>query len=207
MSKKFIITIGREFGSGGKEIGKLLSEKLNIKLYDKEMLKVAAEESGMCEEFIKSHDERPTNSFLYSLVMDTYATSYTSNPYTEMPMNHKVFLEQFKAIKKIADEESCILIGRCADYALQDYENCLNVFIHSDLDARIERIGQKYDLPKNKAKDLISKTDKKRASYYNYFSNKKWGEAKTYHLTLNSNTLGIEECVEFIYQYVNTKLH
>lgn len=206
MKKKFIITIGREFGSGGKEIGELLSEKLGVKLYDKEMLAVTAKESGLSEEFIEAHDEKPTTSFLYSLVMDTYATNYVNNPYTEMPMNHKVFLEQFKAINKIAEEESCILIGRCADYALEEHENCLNIFIHSDLDARIERISKKYNISSNKAKELINKTDKKRASYYNYFSNKKWGEAKTYDMTLNSNELGIKRCVEFIYQCVNSTI-
>lgn len=206
MEKKFIITIGREFGSGGKEIGELLAKKLNVKLFDKEMLSVAAKESGLCEEFIKEHDETPTKSFLYSLVMDTYATSYASNPYTEMPMNHKVFLEQFKAIKKIADNESCVMIGRCADYALEDNDNCLNIFIHSDLDERIKRISRKYDLTSGKAKDLINKTDKRRASYYNYFASNKWGEAKTYDITLNSNTLGIDKCVEFIYQYVNSQM-
>ena len=114
-----IITIGREFGSGGCEIGHKLAEKLGIKCYDKDMLDFAAKESGICQEIFESHDEKPTNSFLYSLVMDTYSFGYSSGSYTDMPLNHKVFLAQFDAIKKIAKAGPCVLVGRCADYALE----------------------------------------------------------------------------------------
>ena len=161
-----IITIGREFGSGGCEIGHKLAEKLGIECYDKDMLDLAAKESGICEEIFESHDEKPTSSFLYSLVMDTYSMGYSGNTYTDMPINHKVFLAQFDAIKKIADEGPCILVGRCADYALESYKNVVSVFIHADLDARIRRIARIYNLTDAKAKDMILKTDKKRAGYY-----------------------------------------
>lgn len=200
-----IITIGRQFGSAGREIGYRVADELGIKLYDKEMLNRAAKESGICKELFETHDEKPTNSFLYSLVMDTYSLGYSSGSYTDMPINHKVFLAQFDAIKKIADEGPCILVGRCADYALEDYSNVLSVFIHADLDVRIRRIARIYDLTDAKAKDLILKTDKKRASYYNYYSNKKWASAESYHMCLDSSILGIEGTAEAIIKLVELK--
>lgn len=205
MKTNTIITIGRQFGSAGREIGQKIAEDLGIKLYDKEMLARAAKESGICEEIFETHDEKPTNSFLYSLVMDTYSMGYSGNTYTDMPINHKVFLAQFDAIKKIADEGPCILVGRCADYALESYNNVVSVFIHADLDSRIRRIARIYDLPDNKAKDMILKTDKKRASYYNYYTNKKWSDAESYELCLNSGELGVNGTAEVIEQYIALK--
>lgn len=200
-----IITIGRQYGSAGREIGYKVANDLGIKLYDKEMLDRAAKESGICQELFETHDEKPTNSFLYSLVMDTYSLGYTSGSYTDMPINHKVFLAQFDAIKKIADEGPCILVGRCADYALEEYDNVLSIFIHADLDARIRRIARIYDLTDAKAKDLIQKTDKRRSSYYNYYSNKKWGAADSYDICLDSSLLGIEGTADAIKQLVEIK--
>jgi len=205
MKTNTIITIGRQFGSAGREIGQKIAEDLGIKLYDKEMLARAAKESGICEEIFETHDEKPTNSFLYSLVMDTYSMGYSGNTYTDMPINHKVFLAQFDAIKKIADEGPCILVGRCADYALESYNNVVSVFIHADLDSRIRRIARIYDLPDNKAKDMILKTDKKRASYYNYYTNKKWSDAESYELCLNSGELGVNGTAEVIERYIALK--
>lgn len=200
-----IITIGREFGSGGRQIGHKIADDLGIKLYDKEMLERAAKESGICEELFESHDEKPTNSFLYSLVMDTYSMSYNTNTYADMPINHKVFLAQFDAIKKIADEESCILVGRCADYALEDYDNAHKIFIYADMDDKIRRIARIYELTDAKAKELIVKTDKKRASYYNYYTNKKWADAQSYDLCLNSSKLGIEGTAKVIEDYIQDR--
>ena len=169
------------------------------------MLARAAKESGICEEIFETHDEKPTNSFLYSLVMDTYSMGYSGNAYTDMPINHKVFLAQFDAIKKIADEGPCILVGRCADYALESYDNMVSVFIHADLDTRVNRIAGIYDIPASKARDRIVKTDKKRASYYNYYTNKKWGDASSYELCLDSSKLGIEATADAIVRYVKLK--
>lgn len=205
MKTNTIITIGREYGSAGREIGYKVAEAFDIKLYDKEMLARAAKESGICEEIFQSHDEKPTNSFLYSLVMDTYSMGYSGNSYTDMPINHKVFLAQFDAIKKIADEGPCILVGRCADYALESYPNVVSVFIHADMQSRIRRIARLYDLTDAKAKDLIVKTDKKRASYYNYYTNKKWSDAESYELCLTSSELGIKGTAQAIIDYVNLK--
>ena len=200
-----IITIGRQFGSAGREIGYKVADDLGIKLYDKEMLDRASKESGICQELFETHDEKPTNSFLYSLVMDTYSLGYSSGSYTDMPINHKVFLAQFDGIKKIADEGPCILVGRCADYALEEYDNVLTLFIHASMDARIRRIARIYDLTDAKAKDMIIKTDKKRSSYYNYYSNKKWSSADSYHMCLDSSVLGIEGTAEAIKKLVELK--
>ena len=191
MDERTVITIGREFGSGGHEIGMKLAEKLGIKCYDKELLELAAKESGLCEELFASQDEKPTNSFLYSLVMDTYSLGYT-NSYVDMPINHKVFLAQFDAIKKLAERESCVIVGRCADYALEDNPYAVSVFIKASLDERVQRIKRIYELNDSKAADLIQKTDKRRASYYNYYSSKKWGEAKSYNLCIDSGLVGID---------------
>ena len=203
--KKTIITIGRQYGSGGHEIGATIAQDLGIKLYDKQMLKRAAKESGLCEELFEMHDEKPTSSFLYSLLMDTYSLGYSSNAYADMPINHKVFLAQFDAIKKIAEDGSCVMVGRCADYALEGRDDVVNVFIYADLEQRIRRVARMFDLTDAKAKDIIIKTDKKRASYYNYYTNKTWGDAKSYDLCLNSAKLGIGGTAKAIMDYVNLK--
>lgn len=197
-----IYTIGREFGSGGREVGEKLTAKLGIKLYDKELLQQAAKDSGFCEEIFENHDEKPTNSFLYSLVMDTYSVSgYSAAPFLDMPLNHKVFLAQFETIKKIAEKESCVIVGRCADYALSDNPDCINIFIHADLDVRIKNVSRNLNITENKARDIINKTDKQRASYYNYYTSKKWGDSKSYNLSLDAGKLGTDNCVEMILKF------
>lgn len=204
MDERTVITIGREFGSGGHEIGSKLAERLGIKCYDKELLELAAKQSGLCEELFASQDEKPTNSFLYSLVMDTYSLGYT-NSYVDMPINHKVFLAQFDAIKKLAEKESCVIVGRCADYALEDDPFAVSVFIKAGMDNRIKRIKRIYELNDSKAADLIQKTDKRRASYYNYYSSKKWGEAKSYDLCIDSGVVGIDGAIDMILKFIELK--
>ena len=205
MANNTIITIGRQYGSGGHDIGKQLAEELNIPFYDKALLERAAKDSGLCQEIFENHDEKPTNSFLCSLVMDTYSLGYTTSSFSEMPLNHKIFLAQFDAIKNIAKEGPCVIVGRCADYALAEFPNVVNVFLHADLQDRIVRIARRHDLTDAKAKDLIIKTDKRRASYYNYYTSKKWGEAAGYDLSLNTATLGIEGTIHMIREFVAYK--
>ena len=197
-----VITIGRQFGSGGREIGEKVAAYFGIKCYDKELLSRAAKESGFCEEMIENHDERPTNSFLYNLVMDTYSFGYNASSFVDMPISHKVFLAQFDTIKKVADEGPCVIVGRCADYALAEYKNVLNIFIYSDEDSKTKRIMEKYNLSEVKAKDMCVKKDKQRQSYYNYYSSKKWGRADSYDLCINSSVLGVEGTVKLIAQYI-----
>ena len=204
-STSSIITIGREYGSGGRQIGQEVAKYFGIKCYDKELLEHAANESGICKELFENHDERPTNSFLYSLVMDTYSFGYSSSGFTDMPMNHKVFLAQFDAIKKLASEGPCVMVGRCADYALEDNPELLSVFIHANMDARIRRIARDFDLTDAKAKDMIRKTDKQRSSYYNYYTNKRWGDANSYQFCLDSSKLGIEGTVDAILKLIEIK--
>lgn len=198
-----IITIGRQFGSGGREIGEKVAEHFGIKCYDKELLTRVAKESGFCEEMIENHDERPTNSFLYNLVMDTYSFGYNASSFVDMPLSHKVFLAQFDTIKKIASEGPCIIVGRCADYALAEHKDCLHIFIHGNQDIKINRIMGKYDLNEQKAKDMISKKDKQRQNYYNYYSSKKWGKVDSYDLSINSSVLGIDGTVSLLIQYIS----
>ena len=204
-STSSIITIGREYGSGGRQIGQEVAKYFGIKCYDKELLEHAANESGICKELFENHDERPTNSFLYSLVMDTYSFGYSSSGFTDMPMNHKIFLAQFDAIKKLASEGPCVMVGRCADYALEDNPELLSVFIHANMDARIRRIARDFDLTDAKAKDMIRKTDKQRSSYYNYYTNKRWGDANSYQFCLDSSKLGIEGTVDAILKLIEIK--
>ncbi len=197
-----IITIGRQFGSGGREIGEKVAEHFGIKCFDKELLSRAAKESGLCEEMLENHDERPTNSFLYNLVMDTYSFGYNASSFVDMPISHKVFLAQFDAIKKIADEGPCVIVGRCADYALADYKNHVSLFIYGDTDCKVKRIRERFDLNESKAREMMIKKDKQRQSYYNYYSSKKWGRADSYDLCINSSKLGMDGTAKLIIQYV-----
>ena len=199
---KTVITIGRQFGSGGREIGEKLSKAYGINYYDRELLTRAAKESGFCEEILQNHDERPTNSFLYNLVIDTYSFGYNSSSFVDMPISQKVFLAQFDTIKKVADEGPCVIVGRCADYALDGRDNVINLFIYADDDFKIKRVMDIYDLDENKARDMINKKDKQRQSYYNYYTNRKWGKADTYDLCINSSVLGIDGSVKLIKQFV-----
>ncbi|SCH47392.1 cytidylate kinase [uncultured Clostridium sp.] len=205
MANNTIITIGRQYGSGGHDIGKQLAEELNVPFYDKALLERAAKDSGLCQEIFENHDEKPTNSFLYSLVMDTYSLGYTTSSFSEMPLNHKIFLAQFDAIKNIAKEGPCVIVGRCADYALADFPNVVNVFLHADIQDRVVRIARRHDLTDAKVKDLIVKTDKRRASYYNYYTSKKWGDAAGYDLSLNTATLGIDGTIHMIREFMAYK--
>ena len=188
---KHIITISREFGSGGREIGKLLAEQLNIPFYDKELLEMASKESGICKELFESNDESYTNSFLYSLVMGNYPVSPEGRINPEMPLNHKLFLAQFDTIKKIVEEGPCVSVGRCADYILKENTDVLNFFVMGNLLEKKKRILERYDIEKNKVEDFIKKTDKRRAHYYNFYTDMKWGEAKLrplYQFLKNRNT-------------------
>ena len=190
MKKNLVITIGRECGSSGRAIGRKLAESLGIKCYDKELLALAA---------------KPTNSFLYSLVMDTYSMGYNTSAYMDMPINHKIFLAQFDTIKKLADEESCVIVGRCADYALADYPNVVSVFICADEEVKIQELMKRHNITRDKAKDVMIKTDKQRSGYYNYYSSKRWGSSKSYNLCINSSVVGIDGAVEIIKEFAKKK--
>ena len=205
MTNNLIITIGRQCGSGGKLIGEMLAGKMGVKCYDKELLAMAAQHSGLCEDLFEKHDERPTSSFLYSLVMDSYSMGYTASGYSDMPINHKIFLAQFDTIKKLADEASCVIVGRCADYALEDYPNVVSVFITGDDKDKLKRLQELYKVDESKAKDIMIKTDKQRSNYYNYYSNKKWSDPRSYDLCINSSKVGADGAVDVIMNFAKVK--
>ena len=192
---KQIITIGRQFGSGGREIGQKLAATLNVPYYDKELLKRAAKESGLCDHLFENLDERP-KSLLFSLAMDPYAFRSAADPFGSVEQD--VFLATFNAIKQVAGEGPCVIVGRCADYALRDREDVLNLFIHAPLRERAARIAALKSISPDKARDMIQKMDKQRASYYNYYTSKKWGTADAYHYSLDSHVLGVDGTVDLI---------
>ena len=198
-----VITVGRQYGSGGREIGTMLAEKLGIAYYDDMLLKEAAKESGLCEDLFRSFDERP-KSFLYSIATDPY--SFSMNSITARGnIEQQVYLATYETIKKLADKGPCVLIGRCADYALKDRDDVINIFITAPLENRIERVARRNDISLEEAKDRIKKTDKSRASYYNYYSSKDWGEAKSYDLCIDSSLLGIEGTVALLEKMIQLR--
>lgn len=205
MEEKLIITLGRQTGSGGRKIGTMLAERLGVKCYDKELLDRAAKESGLCRELLESNDEKPTNSFLYSLVMDTYSLGYSSSPYVDMPINQKIFLAQFDTIRNLAKNESCVIVGRCADYALSGVPGMISVFISAEEADKISRIQESQKVSSDKAREIMLKTDKRRSSYYNYYSNKRWGDSRSYDLCINSSKVGLNGAVDMILAFAETE--
>lgn len=205
MEEKLIITLGRQTGSGGRKIGTMLAERLGVKCYDKELLDRAAKESGLCRELLESNDEKPTNSFLYSLVMDTYSLGYSSSPYVDMPINQKIFLAQFDTIRNLAKNESCVIVGRCADYALSGIPGMISVFICAEEADKISRIQESQKVSSDKAREVMLKTDKRRSSYYNYYSNKRWGDSRSYDLCINSSKVGLDGAVDMILAFAETE--
>ena len=197
MVNRYIITIGRQLGSGGREIGQKLSARLGIAFYDKELIRIASQQSGLKEEFFERVDEQKHFSLFpgilglrTSLTDDFFPNYYLSN--------ESLFRIQSDVMRTLAGEGSCIFVGRCADYVMKDERNCLNLFISADMADRIKRIAISHKLSDTKAKELIERTDKGRSSYYNYFSGKTWGAAESYHLCINSSVLGIDETVRLI---------
>ena len=188
--KKTIITIGRSDGSGGRLIGQKIAEDLGIKCYNSELLVEAAKESGLGPEVFARNDEKPISAFL-----SFSATKYDSG---EMPLNHKVFLAQMQAIKKIAERESCVIVGRCADYVLRNNDNVINVFITAPIEDRIQRAIERDGIVPGKAEKRVKRIDKERASYYNFYSTKKWGACESYDICLDSSKFGIDGCVKII---------
>ena len=205
MNPKTIITIGRQYGSGGHEIGKKLAGRMGIPFYDRELLEAAAKDSGIRQELIENYDEMPTNSLLYSLSMGAYSLGSPGTAYMNLPIHHKIFLAQLNAIKKISEQGGCVIVGRCADYALADYPHCVNVFVYAGEEARIRRITALHGLTRKEAADAIARIDKKRASYYNFYSNKKWSAADSYHLCVDSGAIGVDNAVEIICRFADMK--
>ena len=188
--KDVIICICRQYGSGGRFIGKLLAEKLNIPCYDKEIIHEASKKTNMNSVVVESNDEVP-----YSIMYSVFQGG--------QPINQQVFLAQFDAIRELANNGSCVIVGRCADYILEDRDNVVSIFITAPIEERIRRATEFYKFDSAKALKAIKKVDKKRKDYYNFYTNRKWGEASNYDLTLNSR-IGVDKCVDVIVKYIES---
>lgn len=203
MYKNTVITIGRQYGSGGREIGKKVSEILGISYYDDELISLAAKSSGINSETLSDVDEKATNSLLYTLAMGGSLFGGNAALAYEMPINDKLYIAQSDVIKDIAKREACVIIGRCADYVLKDYPSVINLFIYAELEKRAKRVAERREITEAKAKDIIIKTDKQRANYYNYYTSRKWGRIENYDLCIDSGRIGCDKAAEVIAEYVN----
>ncbi|MBQ9288938.1 MAG: cytidylate kinase-like family protein [Clostridia bacterium] len=196
-----VITIGRQYGSGGREVGRRLASRLEIPYYDKEILSEASKDSGICEELFEDHDEKPTRSFLYSLVTGVQTHGNPSTMYMDMPLNHRIFLAQFDTIRRLAGNGPCVVVGRCADYVLRDEKNVVNVFLKADMEHRIQRAIERGAEP-SRAQDIVKRRDKERASYYNYYATTTWGDVNNYDLCLDTGKVGYDGAVDMIIAYI-----
>lgn len=203
-----IITIGRQFGSGGRDVGERIAEYFNIPFYDKELVEMAAQKSNISKEALKEVDEHATNSFLYSLASGNYSLRGINAPiYYEMPINDKLFIAQSEVIKDIAKKGSCVIVGRCADYVLES-ENIdfLNVFIYGSVDYRAKRVMEAQGLTQSKARDKVLKTDKQRRTYYDYYTSKDWGVMSNYDICVNTEKIGIAGAADMIIGCAKSKI-
>jgi cytidylate kinase len=204
MEAKLIVTIGRQFGCGGRDIGRKLAERLGLAYYDKELINLAAKESGLCPEVFEKADEKTSGGLAH--VFSTglpFMGFYT--PQADILSNDTLFKLQSDAIRKLAKEESCVIVGRCADYILRDEARCCSFFIHDSLENRIRRIVERSSLSIDQAREQIAKTDKSRAAYYDYYTNKTWGMASSYDVCINGSLLGDERTVTFMERFVKAR--
>ena len=205
MNKKFVINIGRQLGSGGRLIGEKLASQFDIAFYDKELIQIASKESGLGKEFFEQADEKKSHSLIGGLL--GLRTNINNEVYGNNYLSNETFFKiQSDVIRELAEKKSCLFVGRCADYILRDHPCCVNLFITADTGDRIRRVAHDQSLTLEKAQEKIEKMDKKRAEYYNYFSNKVWGAAESYHLCINSSVLGIDETVAFTHRFIEQKL-
>ncbi len=196
--KKLIVTLSREYGSGGLEIGRALAEALDLPCYDKKLLSIAAEKSGFSEELLRQAESKATNSLLYSLATSLGVGAY--GPDT-LSLYDKMYLAQFDVIRQVAEEGSCVIVGRCADYVLRDQENCRHFFLHAPLEDRMNRAIKEYGDEPSNIKSVVLKHDKARANYYYHYTNQKWGDAKLYDMTLNTSSTGPEGAVKMLFPF------
>ena len=190
MSNK-IIAISRQFGSGGHTVGKLVAQRLGIPCYDHELIEKIAEESGFCPEFIKERGE-------YASTGSWLANAFADRDYYGHSLQDDVWFAQRKVILELAEKGPCVIIGRCADYILEDNYDCLKVFIYADMEARAKRVVEQYGEAKQTPERRLRDKDKRRAAYYSFYTDRKWGEASNYHICLSTSALGIERCADII---------
>ncbi len=202
MNANYVITVGRQLGSGGRETGLKLAEALGVSFYDKELISLASKESGLNEKVFENADEKKRfNIFcgLFGLHSSTQTPAIYSGYYLS---NETLFKIQSDVIRSLAEKKSCLFVGRCADYILKDHPHRLSIFINADINDRIRRVMEIYGISGKQARELIDKTDKQRSSYYNYFTAKSWGEAESYHICVNTSVLGINETSVFLRHFI-----
>ena len=206
MINRTIITIGRQFGSGGRLIGQKLAALLDIPFYDKQLIALAAEKTGVNSAMLQKADEQATNYLFYSSILDSYGLGgLSASAAYQMPVNDQLFIAQSDIIRELADNGPCVIIGRCANYILKDNPNCLNLFFKAPIGDRVNRALEEYQMEASHIEDTITKIDKRRATYYNYYADNRWGKTDTYDFILNSSVLGMEATSELIAQMVNLK--
>lgn len=203
---KIIITVGRQFGSGGRTIGKKLAERLGIAYYDRELINLASKESGICGEFFEKADEKASGGLLKAFAMGFSLNNALFQCNDDYLSNESLFRIQSDVIRKVASEGSCVLVGRCADYILREEPRCLDVFVSARMEDRIRRaLEYKQGLEEKEAEEFIRKADKSRASYYNYYTDKIWGAAESYDLCINSSYCGVDAAVEYILSFLKAR--
>jgi len=200
---EFVITISREYGSGGRYVGELLAKELGIPFYDKEIIHMVAERSGLSEDFIEKSDENLPNTFLHNLKYSAYST-YDSIAFYDTPVTDKVFLAQSAVIKELASKGSCVIVGRCADYILRDVPELVTVFIRGTPEDKVDRAVKYYGLSSDKAVDRIKKIDKSRKNYYKYYTNRVWGSTDYFDLVINTSFTGADSAVDIIATMLRT---
>lgn len=199
-----VITISRQYGSGGREVGRKLADHYGIPFYDNEIIAHAAKESGFAEVAFEKAEEKATNSFLYSLAMGMSAYGNMDMGFSTMSVDDRLFLAETKVTRRFAQQGPCVIVGRCADYVLKDMPNVINVFVLADMSARVTRAIEVYELPKAKAEDNILKFDKRRSNYYNFHTGKRWGDVNNYHLSIRSDFGGIDHAVKTLIAYLES---
>lgn len=197
-----IITISRQYGSGGREIGEKLAKKFGIPFYDREIITRAAKESGFAETMFENAEKKATNSLLYTIAMGMNAYGNRDIGFTHLSLDDQIYLAQSNVIRSLTKEGPCVIVGRCANYILREYKNAIHAFIWADLDFRKERAVNLYNMPIEKAEENILKIDKQRANYYNFHTGEKWGRVENYHISVRSDFVGIDNAVEVIADYV-----
>ncbi|HEY9550810.1 MAG TPA: cytidylate kinase-like family protein [Prevotella sp.] len=204
-NRKIIINIGRQIGSGGRVIAKLIADEFGCKFYDKELLNLAAKESGFCEKFFEQNDER--KGFLKSLFHLHAPLLGDNNFYNNNFSQESLFQFQSDAIRKAADESSCVFVGRAADYVLRERKDTLNIFITADRNTRIQAVCKRHQINEEAARKYIDEREDQRSSYYNYYTGKQWGHSTSYDLCINSSVLGIEDTEKFIANFIRKRFH
>jgi cytidylate kinase len=202
----YVITIARGYGSGGKTMGKILAEELGIHFYDRELLRLASDDSGINEDLFGRADEQLNTSLLFKIARKEYKGQLIPPDSEDFVSNDNLFNYQAKVIKEIAKQESCVIVGRCADYILKDTDNVVKIFIHASLTDCVARLEGMFSLPKKEIEKKVLATDKRRAEYYKYYTGRNWEDAKNYDLCLNSQQLGFDKCLQIVKNYLEIRL-